>query len=404
VGLGVGEILVDTNVLMNNPDVLDNGNYVISGFVIRELEKLKQSDNNERSYKARLAVRKIEENADKLEFVLEEPKNEFDDYDDDYIDNRILTLCKQQGFSLLTGDLLLKMKARAVGVEVVKIEEDEDDYKGYVEVYMTDEEYTDFYQNRLDLNEFDLLTNQYLIIKDSLTGDVLDALRFDGQYYVAVKTKGFKTNLFGSFKPYDYYQACVLDSLQNNQMTMIKGKPGSGKSLIALNYAIQQIERGKYSKLICFVNPVASRNSAKLGYYPGTRDEKILDSAVGSMLASKFGDKYQVESMIANNQLLLLPFSDIRGFDTTGMNAICWIIESQNLDIDLMKLAIQRIGDDSKLIIDGDYNSQVDHSSYEGSNNGMRRVSQVFRGKEMYGEVELPIIYRSKIAAIADEM
>ena len=114
----MGEILVDTNVLMNNPDVLDNGNYVISGFVIRELEKLKQSDNNERSYKARLAVRKIEENADKLEFVLEEPKNEFDDYDDDYIDNRILTLCKQQGFSLLTGDLLLKMKARAVGVGV----------------------------------------------------------------------------------------------------------------------------------------------------------------------------------------------------------------------------------------------------------------------------------------------
>lgn len=400
----MGKILVDTNVLMNKPDILDNGNYVISGFVIRELEKLKQNENNERSYKARLAVRKIGENADKLEFVLEEPKNEFSDYDNDYIDNRILTLCKQQGFSLMTGDLLLKMKARAVGVEVVDVEEDEDDYKGYVEVYMTDEEYTDFYQNRLDLNEFDLLVNQYLIIKDSLTGDVLDALRFDGQYYVAVKTKGFKTNLFGSFKPYDYYQACVLDSLQNNQITMIKGKPGSGKSLIALNYAIQQIERGKYSKLICFVNPVASRNSAKLGYYPGTRDEKILDSAVGSMLASKFGDKYQVESMIANNQLLLLPFSDIRGFDTTGMNAICWIIESQNLDIDLMKLAIQRIGDDSKLIIDGDYNSQVDHSSYEGSNNGMRRVSQVFRGKEMYGEIELPIIYRSKIAAIVDEM
>ncbi|MGG3920381.1 PhoH family protein [Geobacillus thermodenitrificans] len=400
----MGKILVDTNVLMNNPDVLDNSDYVISGFVIRELEKLKQSENNDRSYKARLAIRKIEENADKLEFVLKEPKNEFDDYDDDYIDNRILTLCKQQGFSLLTGDLLLKMKARAVGVDVIEVDEDEDEYKGYVEVYMTDEEYTDFYQNRLDLNEFDLLVNQYLIIKDSLTGDVLDALRFDGQYYVAVKNKGFKTNLFGSFKPYDYYQACALDSLQNNQMTMIKGKPGSGKSLIALNYAIQQIERGKYSKLICFVNPVASRNSAKLGYYPGTRDEKILDSAVGSMLASKFGDKYQVESMIANNQLLLLPFSDIRGFDTTGMNAICWIIESQNLDIDLMKLAIQRIGDDSKLIIDGDYNSQVDHSSYEGSNNGMRRVSQVFRGKEMYGEIELPIIYRSKIAAIADEM
>lgn len=397
----MGKILVDTNGLMNNPDVLDNGNYVISGFVIRELEKLKQSENNERSYKARLAVRKIEENADKLEFVLEEPKNEFSDYDNDYIDNRILTLCKQQGFSLMTGDLLLKMKARAVGIDVVEIEEDEDDYKGYIETYVTDEELKYIYQN-LDHNQWDLLHNQYLIIKDDITDEIVDAFRWNGNYLIRVNQKGFTTMQFGKFKPYDFYQQCALDSLIHNQMTMIKGKAGSGKTLIALNYAWQQIEKGKYNKLIIFFNPVnAGKTSSKLGFYKGTKDEKLTDGQLGAILGTKFGDISVVESYIASGKLTLYPFADIRGVDV--QDSITLILEGQNLDVDLMKIAIQRISESSKLIIDGDYN-QVDASIFEGQRNGMRRVSQVFRGKEMYGEVELPIVYRSKIAEIAGQL
>jgi predicted ribonuclease YlaK len=96
--------------------------------------------------------------------------------------------------------------------------------------------------------------------------------------------------------------------------------------------------------------------------------------------------------------------SDIRGFDTSGMNAAIYITEAQNLDIELMRLALQRIGEDSICILDGDYNHQVDMSIYSGSNNGMRRVSQVFRGKKFYGEVELQNIHRSEIAKVAEEM
>ena len=107
--------------------------------------------------------------------------------------------------------------------------------------------------------------------------------------------------------------------------------------------------------------------------------------------------------MIHQNKLLLLPFSDIRGFDTTNSKAIVYITEAQNLDISLIKLAIQRISEDCQLIIDGDYNSQVDLQAFEGNNNGMRRVSEVFRGQSFYGEVELPIIYRSKMAEWAEK-
>jgi phosphate starvation-inducible protein PhoH len=61
-----------------------------------------------------------------------------------------------------------------------------------------------------------------------------------------------------------------------------------------------------------------------------------------------------------NNQLLLLPMSDIRGFDTSGMKAGVYISEAQNMTVSLMKLALQRIGEDSICIIDGDCKTQVD--------------------------------------------
>ena len=80
------------------------------------------------------------------------------------------------------------------------------------------------------------------------------------------------------------------------------------------------------------------------------------------------------------------------------MRAGIYISEAQNLDTTLMKLALQRIGDDSICIIDGDCRTQVDDISFAGVNNGMRRTSKVFRGHDIYGEIELKLIHRSKIA------
>lgn len=74
------------------------------------------------------------------------------------------------------------------------------------------------------------------------------------------------------------------------------------------------------------------------------------------------------------------------------------------MDVSLMKLALQRIGEDSICIIDGDQKTQVDDVNFEGSNNGMRRLSKVFRGSALYGEVELRKIHRSKLAELAEKM
>jgi len=146
----------------------------------------------------------------------------------------------------------------------------------------------------------------------------------------------------------------LADSLCNNQITMVKGPAGTGKTFLSLGYLMHLLEKGKIDKIIVFCNTVATKNSAKLGYYPGTRNEKLLDSQIGNLLISKLGDRYAVEDLIETGKLVLLPLSDIRGYDTSGMNAGIYISEAQNMDISLMKLTLQRIGEDSVCIIDGD--------------------------------------------------
>jgi predicted ribonuclease YlaK len=196
----------------------------------------------------------------------------------------------------------------------------------------------------------------------------------------------------------------AADSFTRNNITMIKGPAGTGKTYLSLAFLLNQLEYHKIDKIIVFCNTVATKNSARLGFYPGTRDEKLLDSQIGNLLSSKMGDKSEVERLIAEGKLVLLPLSDIRGFDTTGMNAGIYISEAQNLDVSLMKLALQRIGEDSVCIIDGDEKTQVDDISFAGNNNGMKRASKIFRDTDIYGEVELKKIHRSKIAQIAEKM
>lgn len=185
---------------------------------------------------------------------------------------------------------------------------------------------------------------------------------------------------------------------------MLRGPAGSGKSLLSLGYLFQKLESNEIDKIIIFCNTVAARNAAKLGYYKGTREEKLLDSQIGNMLSSKLGSLYAVEQLIQTDKLVLLPMSDIRGYDTSGMRAGIYITEAQNLDITLMKLALQRIGEDCICIIDGDDETQVDMNAYAGNLNGMKRVSKVFRNSNFYGEVKLKTIHRSRIASLAESL
>ena len=386
---------------------------------LQELEEIKISSrkDDEVKYKARKALHLLDENSDKYDVVVYTIAME------NYInekqveispDTKIIACCafsqgllpKGEKFVFVTNDIACKMIASKIfGLEVESVGENNlDEYKGFIEKSLSEDEMANFYQN-LDKNIFGLLTNEYLVLKND-KDEVVDTLKWDGEMYQNIKFPTIKSNYFGTIKPYngDIYQQMVLNSLSNNQITMIKGSAGTGKSYLALGYLMWLLEKHKIDKIIMFANPTPTANSAKIGFLPGSQLEKLIDSSCGNMLACKFGDKYMIEQLASQNKLSILPMCDIRGFDTNGMNAAIYITEAQNLDISLMKLALQRIGEDSICIVDGDYNAQVDLNQYAGNNNGMRRMSEVFRGHDFYGEIELQNIYRSKIAAVADDM
>jgi predicted ribonuclease YlaK len=394
--------VIDTNILLVNANVVNEYEEVILPIhVLEEMDGLKKAEG-ELGYKARKAIHALE-NATNITYDTLDFFNDSDipGFDTCKRDNQIILCAKKYDATLLSNDICVVVKARALSVKVEKYKKKEyKKYSGFLEVEMSHEELSDFYYKQS--TNFTLLTNQYLIIKNN--EQIVDILVNAPGGLRNLQYKPIQSSNLGKFSPYDVYQKAAVDSLYNNKMTMLRGKAGTGKSLIAISYALAQLEKGKYETLIIFTNPVATRGSAQLGYYPGTRDEKLLDSQIGNMLSAKLGDKMEVERFIKNGRLVLLPMSDLRGFDTTSMKAIVYITEAQNLDIELMRLAIQRVGEDSKLIIDGDYTSQVDSHLYEGDKNGMRRVSEIFRGHECYGEIELMKIYRSEIAEIADRM
>ena len=404
----------DTNALLDLQEDAFEEKFMCSIKTFEELEHIKTSKNKdeETRYKARKVTHLLDENDGMYEAVVVN----YNEYVDDILnefglnpedpDNIIVysAWCKSKEIEdlvFITNDICCKNIANNIfGLKVESTNSYiDEDYKGF-----TEEQMAYFYGN-LNENMFRLHVNEYLILKDH-NDIIVDKFRWNGEFHDNIKFGQIKSNYFGTIKPYngDIYQQCALDSLTRNKITMLKGKSGSGKSYLALGWLFYLLEKHKIDKIIVFCNTVATMNSAKLGYYPGSKDDKLLDSAIGNMLGAKLGGIIMVDQLIQENKLVLLPMSDIRGYDTTGMNAGVYITEAQNMDISLMKLALQRIGEDCICIIDGDYTTQVDMNQYAGSNNGMRRMSEVFRGQDFYGEIELQHIFRSKIAEIADMM
>lgn len=394
----------------------DDYTLVISSIVLEELEDIKSRSNRDADVK--FAARKVIQDLDShygtyiIVMYNDELLNPLLEAGLSATNDTKIVACAvdfanrhmEDEVIFITNDLICRHIA-SMYLPVEQIVEEDYDYDGYKEVYLTEEEMNDFYSNP-EMNIYDLYINQYLLIYNKETGELVDSVCWTGSEYRHLTFGNFTSRHFGEVKPMknDIYQALAADSLINNKITLIKGPAGSGKTYLSLGYLIHRLEKHKIDKIIVFCNTVATKNSAKMGYYPGTRDEKLLDSQIGNLLISKFGGRIIVEQMINEEKLVLLPLSDIRGYDTSGMRAGIYISEAQNLDIDLMKLTLQRIGDDSICIIDGDCKTQVDDIHFAGSNNGMRRASQVFRGSDIYGEITLKNIHRSKIALLAENM
>ena len=170
----------------------------------------------------------------------------------------------------ITNDMSCKHLARLFFNNVTSVQEDLFDYDGYKEVYMSQEDMNNIYTN-LNKNIYNLNINEYIIIYDKETKEIVDKLCWTGNGHRNLSYKTFDSNAFGKVKPIpgDVYQALFADSLTNNQITQVKGPAGSGKTFLSLAYLMNQLERNKIDKIIIFCNTVATKNSARLGLIVG---------------------------------------------------------------------------------------------------------------------------------------
>lgn len=407
----------DTNALLDLQDKAFDEFFFISSTTLLELEDIKTNRNKDEQVKhdARNLLCLLNEHQDKYQVIVYEKLMTPADVREKFgvMDTPDVRICACANYvnadhdiTFVTNDLSCKQIAYNIfDLSVASTHSDKGtEYNGYAEVTMDDDMMAEFYQD-LKSNKMGLLTNQYLIIRSG-NGEVMDRLKWNGNEFQQVKFPTIKSSLFGSVKPYngDVYQQLALDSLSSNKITMLKGPAGTGKSYLAIGYMLWLLEKHKIDKIIIFANPTPTANAARLGFLPGTQLEKLTDSSLGNMLGAKLGDKIEIDRLVNENKLDILPMCDIRGFDTTNLNCAVYITEAQNLDISLMKLALQRVGEDSMVIVVGDYSAQVDLMQYAGNNNGMRRLSEVFKGQDFYGEVKLQNIYRGRIAKMAELM
>lgn len=415
----------DTNILLyGNTQFLNEEKFCISNITIQELENIKHSFHKDENvkYKARQIIKWLVKNESKyqVQFYKQQEIEQFFNHSlpFDTIDNNdkkiILTayyFSKKNNipnFIFYTYDLNCYLLAKQIGLNSqYHFFKKGQKYLGFSKIYThTDQQLSDLYTKLFSgtFGEEYFNKNEYLLIYNS-NQQLIDKYKYLGNNgFSKVQFNVIENKMFGKIKPIDPYQELLIDSFKNNQLILVKGPAGTGKSLLSIAYLFSLLEEGKIDKIIIFCNTVATAGSAKLGFYPGTRTQKLLDSQIGNFLISKLGDRIQVERLIEQNQLLLLPMSDIRGFDTSGMRAGIYITQAQNLHVDLMKLALQRVGEDSICILDGDNQAQVDLDLYKGDNNGIKRVSEVFRGESFYGQVTLQTIHRSKIANVASKM
>ena len=401
----------DTNALLTLQEQVLKEKFVISSITLQELEDIKTSykKDQEVKYKARKTIHILDENPDMYDVVVYHLPlyNMYMSDLEDTPDNKICACAKwYQEFRdnklvFVSDDICCRTIARyEFDLNAMGITNNVDvDYTGFKEIKMSEEEMAYFYEHMVD-NIYDLMYNEYLIVKDS-DGNVVDKRKWNGETHKEVFNKTIKSVYFDNLKPKDEYQSFVIDSIMSNPITAVSGKAGSGKSLISLMAAMNLIESGEYDRIVILFNPVKARGASDLGFYSGEFLDKAMLNSIGNILTTKFGDRYAVDYLIQQNKLKLVSMADCRGMEISD-NEILWITEASNTSVDLMKLCLSRVSSGAKVIIEGDYEAQVDSREFAGDNNGLKRVIEVFKDHKEFGYVQLQNVWRSKIAELCE--
>jgi len=151
-------------------------------------------------------------------------------------------------------------------------------------------------------------------------------------------------------------QSDYIKALKENDIVMSLGPAGTGKSFLAVSVAITLLMEKKIDRVI--LSRPAVEAGEKLGFLPGDMKEKVDPylRPLYDALYELFGaDK--IDKKIATGEIEIAPLAFMRG--RTLKNCFAILDEAQNATETQIKMFLTRIGENSKLVVNGDP-SQID--------------------------------------------
>jgi len=150
-------------------------------------------------------------------------------------------------------------------------------------------------------------------------------------------------------------QKVAKEEILNNTLTMLAGRAGSGKTLLACQIALDGLLRRHYEKII-ITRPTVSKE--EIGFLPGDLREK-MDPWIQPIYQNMYAlyDKEKIEKLIEDGKIEIVPLAFMRG--RTFLDSCIIVDEAQNVTHEQMEMIATRIGLRSKMIVCGD-DHQVD--------------------------------------------
>jgi phosphate starvation-inducible protein PhoH and related proteins len=151
-------------------------------------------------------------------------------------------------------------------------------------------------------------------------------------------------------------QDAYVRALKRCQLVFGTGPAGTGKTWLAVAYAVQLFERKEVDRII--LSRPAVEAGERLGFLPGDMREKV-DPYLRPIYDALFDmmDARIVERALQSGEIEIAPLAFMRG--RTLSNAAVILDEAQNTTTMQMKMFLTRLGENSRMIVNGDP-SQVD--------------------------------------------
>ena len=192
-----------------------------------------------------------------------------------------------------------------------------------------------------------------------------------------------KTKSGKLFYPKTLGQAILCDAFFHNDIIFASGVAGTGKTYLAVCYAVMQLKKEEVEKIILTRPAVEAGES--LGFLPGDMKDKVdpylrpLYDALYDMLGVETVERFMEKQVIE-----VAPLAFMRG--RTLNKAVVILDEAQNTTQAQMKMFLTRMGQNAQMIINGDV-TQIDLIRKEQS--GLVQATQILKGIDRIAFVQM---------------